>query len=60
MSNPVEIREAMTRRDDTGRTVLDVGLMSTLYFTNGHLLERRRAVAACFEEFFRWLNRFDD
>jgi len=59
MSNPVEIREALTLRDDTGRMVLDVGLMATLYFTNGHLLERRRAVAACFEEFFRWLNRFD-
>jgi hypothetical protein len=48
----VEIGEALTLRDETGRTVIDVGLMATLYFKNGHSLERRQAVAACFEEFF--------
>jgi TseV toxin immunity protein TsiV len=48
----VEIGEALTLRDETGLTVIEVGLRATLYFKNGHSLERRRAVAACFEEFF--------
>jgi len=52
ISGPVEIGDALTLRDETGRMVIEVGLRATLYFKSGHLPERRRGVAACFEEFF--------
>jgi hypothetical protein len=51
MSQTIEIGEALTLRDDTGLKVIDVGLRATFYFRNGHSVERRRAVAACLDEF---------
>jgi hypothetical protein len=51
MSQTIEIGEALTLRDDTGLKVIDVGLRATFYFRNGHTIERRRAVAACLDEF---------
>lgn len=52
MSETIEIGEALTLHDETGLKVIDVGLRATFYFRNGHSIERRRGVAACFNEFF--------
>ena len=52
MSETIEIGEALTLHDETGLKVIDVGLRATFYFRNGHTIERRRGVAACFNEFF--------
>lgn len=41
----------LTLVDDEGRVVIQVGLLVTLYFENGPDLDKRKAVAACFEEY---------
>jgi hypothetical protein len=37
--------------DDEGRVVLRVGLVATWYFRNGYTLEKRQAVADCYDEY---------
>jgi hypothetical protein len=41
----------LTLRHD-GREALKLGLLLTLYFDNGHALERRKAVIDCFNDFW--------
>jgi hypothetical protein len=41
----------MRETDDKGRVVLRVGLVATWYFHDGYTLEKRQAVADCYDEY---------
>ncbi|WP_437994398.1 DUF3396 domain-containing protein [Sorangium sp. So ce145] len=45
------LEDGLSVVDDRGRTVLRIALLATVYFERGHSLEKRRAVAECFEEY---------
>jgi hypothetical protein len=40
-------------QDDNGVIAIRFGLAATLYFRDGHTLEKRRAALACFEDYDR-------
>jgi hypothetical protein len=45
-------------QDGEGRTVVEIGLLVTLYFDGGHEPEVREAVAECFDEYIGLCGRF--
>jgi hypothetical protein len=47
----IEPLERVRETDDAGRVILRLGLLATWYFHGGHTLEKRRAVADCYDEF---------
>ena len=47
----IEPLELVQETDDAGRVVLRLGLLVTWYFHHGYTLEKRRAVADCYDEF---------
>jgi hypothetical protein len=47
----IEPLERVHETDDVGRVVLRLGLVATWYFHDGYKLEKRRAVADCYDEF---------
>ncbi len=47
--NEAEIAEQLRVKDETGRVVIEIGLLATLYFERTWAPDVRAAVAACAE-----------